>query len=316
MQMRTNPAGCKCNRRALSAGRACFAFLLCLYAIVPAFCRAQALVIRNSSGVSIAIDSEDRNPALTLVVPDGSESERASKVLFPEHVTVRAHGKDEQTHLYIFRSGQKDDAPQWTRIGNALQYEKDFGEIHFLARATLQEDGIVFRYEFTNHSTTDYDMATAVTDPRFHTIFYDPRLERTWVHHSSGFALLAAETPARLTMPLDHWLPARYHASYTVPVPEQRVQHREDGITYYYNSKLVDVPVIATLSEDLKWIAASFARDPGNVWTNPELTCQHVDPEVKLAHGARASFEVKVLVFEGSLDDALNKVLLQRKSLL
>jgi len=72
---------------------------------------------------------------------------------------------------------------------------------------------------------------------------------------------------------------------------------------------------IATLSEDRKWIAASLARDPGNVWTNPELTCQHVDPEVTLAHGARAAYEVKILVFAGSLDDALKKVLSQRKGL-
>jgi hypothetical protein len=266
-------------------------------------------------GVSIAVDSEDRNPGLTLVVVDGPESERGSKIVFPEHVTVRARGKGEQTHLYNFRPGLKDDAPQWTKVGSALQYERNFGDIHFVARATLAEDGIVFRYEFTNNSTTDYDMATAVTDPRFRTLFYDPRLQRTYVHHSSGFALLASETPARLTMPLEAWFPARYHASSTVQVPDQRVQRREDGITYYYNSKLVDVPMIATLSEDRKWIEASFARDPGNVWTNPELTCRHVDPEVKLAHGARAAYEVKVLIFEGSLDAALNKVLSQRNGL-
>ncbi len=320
--MQMNPAGCKCNKRFLSTNPARVAFLLCVYATVSVFCRAQSLPVRNSSGVSIAIDSEDHDPALTLVVPDGPEHERSSKILFPEHVTVRARGKGEQTHLYTFRPGQKDDAPQWTETGNALQYESNFGDIHFAARATLVADGIVFRYEFTNHSTTDYEMATAVTDPRFRTTFYDPRLQRTYVHHKSvprrpksGFALLASETPTRLTMPLEAWFPVRYHASYTVPVPERRVQHRDDGITYYYNSELVDVPMIATLSEDRKWIAASFARNPGNVWTNPELTCQHVDPELKLAHGTRAAYEVKILIFEGSLDDALKKVLSQRKDL-
>lgn len=293
-----------------------FGFLLYAFAAVATFGRAQVLTVRNGSGVSIAIDSEDSNPALTLSVPDGPESERSSKILVPEHVTVRAHGATEQIHLYTFRPGQRGDAPRWTKVGNALQYETDFGDIHFVARATLVKDGIVFHYEFTNHSAIDYDMATAVTDPRFHKVFYDPRLERTYVHFSgNGFVLLASETPARLTMPLKEWFPARYHASYTVPVPAQRVQHRDDGITYYYNSKPVDVPIIATLSEDRKWIAASFARDPGNVWTNPELTCQHVDPEVPLAHGAQATYEVKILVFKGSLDDALRKVQLQRNSL-
>jgi hypothetical protein len=313
--MHTNPAHAKCDRRFLYAKRLRFAFLLCAFTTAPTFGREQGLTVRNSSGVFMDVDKEDSNPALTLTVPNGPESERHSKILFPEHVTVRAHGASEQTHLYTFRPGQKGDTPQWRKVGKSLEYETNFGDIHFTGQATLVKDGIVFRYEFTNNSPTDYDMATAVTDPRFHTIFYDPRLERTYVHHSDGFALLASETPSRLTMPVRDWFPARYHASYTVPVPAQRVQHRDDGITYYYNSKLVDVPMIATLSGDRKWIAASFARDPGNVWTNPELTCQHVDPEVPMAHGARATYEVKILVFKGSLDDALKKVLSQRKGL-
>ncbi len=116
-------------------------------------------------------------------------------------------------------------------------------------------------------------------------------------------------------MPLGAWFPARYHASYTVPVPAQRVQHRDDGINYYYKSRFVDVPMIATLSADRQWIAASFARDPGNVWTNPELTCQHVDPEVPLPHDGRAAYDVKILIFRGSLDDALKKVRSQRAGL-
>jgi hypothetical protein len=76
-------------------------------------------------------------------------------------------------------------------------------------------------------------------------------------------------------MPRGTWFPARYHASYTAPVPARRIQHRDDGITWYYKSRLVDIPMIATLSADRQWIAVSFARDPGNVWTNPERTCQH-----------------------------------------
>jgi hypothetical protein len=158
-------------------------------------------------------------------------------------------------------------------------------------------------------------MVTAITDPRFRTIFYDPRLQRTYVHHKDGFDLLASETPARLTMPLKDWFPVRYLASYTVPVPTDRVQHRDDGITYRYKSRPVDVPMVATLSTDGTWVASSFARDPGNVWSNPELTCQHVDPERRLPRDARAVYEVKVLIFKGSLEDALRKVLAQREAL-
>lgn len=288
--------------------------VLVLRALVSS-AQPQTLEVRNLSSVRIAIDAEDRNPALSVVVPDGPESERSSKILFPEHVTVRAHDQSEQKHLYIFRPGRQGHSPQWTQAGNALEYASDFGEIHFVARASLVDDGIVFRYEFDNHSVIDYDMVTAITDPRFRTIFYDPRLERTYVHHQDGFDLLASEMPARLTMSMKDWFPVRYLASYTVPVPTERVQHRDDGITYRYKSRPVDVPMVATLSADRTWVAASFARDPGNVWSNPELTCQHVDPERRLPHGARAVYEVKILIFKGSLEDALRKVLAQRQAL-
>jgi hypothetical protein len=277
--------------------------------------QSQKLELRSSSGVRVSPDPDDRNPALSILVPDPPDNIRSSKILFPEHVTVRAHGQTEQEHLYIFRPGLEAASPQWTKTDNALQYARDFGRIHFVARATLTGDGVVFRYDFTNHSAIDYDTVTAITDPRFHTVFYDPRLERTYVHHDDGFDLLASETPARLAMPLKAWFPVRYLASYTAPVPAERVQHRNDGITYYYKSRPVDVPMLATLSEDLTWVAASFARDPGNVWSNPELTCQHVDPEVPLPHGGHTSYEVKILILRGSLADALRKVLAQRKAL-
>jgi hypothetical protein len=277
--------------------------------------QGQTLEVRNPSGVRMAIVAEDSNPALSVVVPGGPESERSSKILVPEHVTVRAHAQAEPKHLYIFRPGRQGNSPQWTKAGNALEYARDFGEIHLAARATLVEDGIVFRYEFANHSAIDYDMVTAVTDPRFRTVFYDPRLERTYVHHKEGFDLLASETPARLTMPVNDWLPVRYLVSYTAPVPTERVQRRDDGITYRYKSRLVDVPMVATLSADGAWVAASFARDPGNVWSNPELTCQHVDPERPLPRGSSAVYEVKVLIFKGSLEAALRKVLAQREAL-
>jgi hypothetical protein len=43
------------------------------------------------------------------------------------------------------------------------------------------------------------------------------------------------------------------------------------------------------------------------VWSNPELTCQHVDPQTSLSPGQRATIELKLLVIRGSLDDALER---------
>jgi hypothetical protein len=53
----------------------------------------------------------------------------------------------------------------------------------------------------------------------------------------------------------------------------------------------------------------------GNVWSNPELSCQHVDPQTALGPGQHATLEVKILIFQGSLDEVLQKVRTQRSSL-
>jgi hypothetical protein len=235
------------------------------------------------------------------------------EVLFPEHVTAKKQGATEAQHLYLFRAGRQGERPVWKKAGSSVEYERDFfGGVHMLARATLQDDGVDFHYEFENRSDVDYAMITAVTDPRMTGVFHDVRLERTYVHRKNGFDLLAAETPERLTMPLSQWLPLRYLDSYTWPVPSKLVERRDDGITYYNASQPVDLPLIATVSSDHTWVAASFTNMTGNVWSNPELTCQHVDPERPLPPHAKVEWDVKMLIFRGSLDQVLEKVRSQR----
>jgi len=116
------------------------------------------------------------------------------------------------------------------------------------------------------------------------------------IDRANGFDLLASEEP-RFS------LPARFVASYTWPVPKERIEKR-DGITHYSKSRAVDEPLIATVSSDGKWVAASFTRTVGNVWSNPELTCQHVDPQKSLPAHATVTLEVKFLVMRGTLEDA------------
>ena len=272
--------------------------------------------VGNVTGVRLVVASENTDPTLHIILPAHKDADRAIEVLFPEHVTVREQGATDGKHLYLFRSGHHGDQPVWQQAGQSLQYEKDFeGGLHMLARATLQDDGVRFRYEFANRSKTSYELIYAPTDPRLTSIFHDVRLERTYVHHKDGFDLLASETPGRLTMSLNDWLPVRYLASFTSPVPPKRVERREDGITYYYKSRAVDEPLVATLSTDRKWVVASFARTSGNVWSNPELTCQHVDQQISLPPGATRATETKILVFPGSLEEMLEKVNAQRQTL-
>ena len=272
--------------------------------------------IRNAIGVQMLVSPENTDPTLRIVLPGQSASDRTFDVLVPEHVTSVRHGSSDGDRLYMWRPGSQGMRPAWRRVGPSLEYERDLpNDLHLLTRATLEDDGVRIRYELTNRSAVAYDNVYFPTDPRLTGILHDERLERTYVHHANGFDLLASETPDRLTIPLDRWLPVRYLASLTAPIPAERVQHRDDGITYYYKSRAVDQPFIATRSTDGNWIVASFARDAGNVWSNPELTCQHVDGQVPLAPGKRAVHEVKLLVMRGSLDDALRRAIQQRASL-
>ena len=286
-----------------------------------ASCRAQTpqpsgeerLSIRNAAGLQLLVAAENADPTLRITLPGDAAS---FPVLFPEHVTAIRHGSNEGERLYMFSPGQGGQRPRWRRVGSSLEYERDFpNDVHLLARATLEEDGVRIRYEFTNRSAMAYDNIYAPTDPRLTGIFHDERLERTYVHHANGFDLLASETPDRLTMPLDRWLPNRYLAQLTAPIPAQRVQKRDDGITYYYKSRAVDQPFVATRSTDGNWIVASFAREAGNVWSNPELTCQHVDGTAPLGSGQTGTQEMKLLVMRGALDDALRRAVQQRASL-
>ena len=272
--------------------------------------------VQNARGLQLLVVAENTQPTLRIVLPGHAASDRSVEVIFPEHVTAVKHGSNVAEHLYMFQPGPRGERPQWRRVGRSLEYSRDLtGDVHMLARATLEDDGVRFHYEFTNRSGLDYDMIYAVTDPRLTSIFHDVRLERTYVHHASGFDLLGSETPSRLTAPLAQWLPARYLASFTWPVPDQRVERRSDGITYHNKSRAVDQPFIATLSADSTWVVASFTRQTGNVWSNPELTCQHVDPQTSLSRGQRATLEMKILVLHSSLEDALKRVIRQRESL-
>lgn len=288
-----------------------FALLLCgpiLYAQAP-------LEVRNAADLRVLVINKN-NPTLTILLPGYQDSDRSIEVIFPEHVTAKGHTSSEPEHLYLSSGGKQAGKPVWRQAKDSLEYERDLdGGVHLLARTTVEDDGVLFQYEFQNRSGEAYDMIYAVTDPRLTGMFHDVRLERTYVHHKDGFDLLASETRARLTMPLSQWLPSRYLASFTWPVPTKLVERRSDGITYYNKSRPVDQPMIATVSEDRQWVVASFTRTAGNVWSNPELTCQHVDPETSVEAGQKAATEVKILIFKGTLDDALRKVRQQRSKL-
>lgn len=316
------------NPLPMRANRAMFAAVISLFFGAPLCAQGSSdikdTVIQNKEGLMMLVEPEDAQPTLRIVLPGRALTDRSIEVVFPEHVTVRKAGSTgaaDVEHIYLWGEGNQGEPPAWRREGQSLEYEKDFEDgIHMLARATLEEDGILYEYDFSNASNTAYNLVWAPTDPRLTGMFYDVRLQRTYVHHNNGWGLLAENTPNRLWMPLNQWLPARYHDSFTAPVPARLVERGSDGITYYDNSVPVDEPVIVTLSEDRRWAFASFSHTTVNVWSNPELTCQHVDENSTLAPHGSAVLEVKELILNGSnaqelLAQVLKKVLAQRDAL-
>src|SRR5215207_200726 len=168
----------------------------------------QDLVVRNGAGMQLMVAEQNTQPTLRIVLPGRPTSDRSLEILFPEHLTVRPRGTTEANQLYMWQPGHVGERPPWRRSARSLEYERSFPSgVQMLARATLEADGVRFHFRIRNRSDTPYDLIYAPIDPRLTSEFHDVRLERTYVHHAGGFELLASETPSRLSMPLDRWLP-------------------------------------------------------------------------------------------------------------
>lgn len=250
-------------------------------------------------------------PLLKILLPGQPVSERGIEVEFPEHVTGLNEHTATSEHLYLVTNGtaNKRTLPEWKAEGNTLMYETELnGNIKMIARVQLDANGVQYSYRFTNYSNITYQNLQAVTCVKLFSAFSDTLLERTYVHHTNGFDLLASETPERLTMPLQKWLPCRYLVSYTWPVAAKRIEKDGDGITRYNKLRRVDKPFIATLSHDKKWIAATYTDETGNLWTNPERSCQHADPAITLQPKETKSLRLTTFIYKGDLIEVLQLV--------
>ena len=268
------------------------------------------LSISIPTGLKVMVVQEDF-PLLKLLLPGQSISERGIEIEFPEHVTGVNEKTNKVEHLYLVTNGNanKRKLPGWRVDANALIYETEFdNKVRMVATAYLESNGLRYTYKFINLSSISYQNFQAVTCVKLYSLFSDTLLQRTYVHHSDGFDLMASETPERLTMPLQKWLPCRYLVSYTWPLASKHIGKDEDAITRYYKSRKADKPFIATLSHDKTWIAATYTKEAGNLWTNPERTCQHADASITLNAGQIKSIDLKTFIIKGSLEQLLKIV--------
>jgi hypothetical protein len=280
-------------------------YLILLFLFFNTIACAQNDLAITQSGIEVSVVNKEF-PLIKILLPGQPATERGIEVEFPEHVTGKNLQSRQVGHLYLVSNGQRNKRsnPVWKKEGNVLMYETTFNDhIKMMAKVEVETDGVSYTYTITNNSTIGYENLQAVTCIKLYSAFSDTLLTRTYVHHANGFDLLASETPERLTMPLDKWLPCRYLVSYTWPVPAKRMEKDADSITRYYKSRKVDWPLIATTSHDGKWIAATYTKETGNLWTNPERTCHHADPAISLQPGETKTLQLKTILIKGGLKE-------------
>ena len=264
--------------------------------------------IAHSSELKVLVIRKDL-PLLKILLPGQPASDRGIEIEFPEHVTGLNKKTNQVEHLYLVTNRNlKRTLPRWQIDGNMFTYETEFDNIKMIATARLEPDGLRCTYKFINRSNNSYQNLQAVTCVKLYSVFSDTLLQRTYVHHPNGFDLMASETPERLSMSLQKWLPCRYLVSYNWPVESKRMEKKDDFITRYNKSRKADKPFIATLSHDKKWVAATYTKETGNLWTNPERSCQHADPAVDLNAGETKSLELKTFIIKGDLKQLLEMI--------
>lgn len=297
------------------------AFALSVGALASA-ARTQAhapdLFLRNRAGIAVRPIGDPNRPTLGLSLPE-TPGANAAVIELPEHAWHRAERGGDPVWFYKMYTDDVRLKGQvaWRRDGGSLRYSMRTPSGFTLAgTVTLQPDGLLLGYEFGNPGAKAFVEVQAPTCIKLYRPFTDVFLERTFVHHAEGLNLLASETPERLTMNAEEWLPCRYIArcsSQTV-VPAQRVERQADGITRYHKLRLADVPFVATVSSPRGWVAATHALATDSVWTNPARTCHHADSSAALPANSTARLALKFYVMRGGVDEVWRSVAAARKA--
>jgi hypothetical protein len=271
--------------------------------------RADA-TLTNDMGVRLAPAGDATRPTLAITLP--GQQAPAVVIEAPEHAWGRRAGGPEQEWFYRLYA---TDAPpiRWTTKGKALEYAVSLGPIRLQCRATLHSDGVGLAYALVNATDGGFERVMAATCVKLYRPFTDVFLERTYVHHAGGLDLLASETPARLAMNAEEWLPCRYIARCEgAPLPpDQRLVRERDGtrsLARYTKGRVADAPFLATVAQDGGWVAATHTLHASSVFTNPARTCHHADPIAPLPARGTADLTLRLYLLRGTVAEAWSVV--------
>lgn len=270
------------------------------------------LELLNRSGIKVRPIGDRARPMLAVYLP-GSADTPAAVVEMPEHAWGRRRGHTEQEWFYRLYTNSTTARGQttWQKSGGSLLYTMTLPSgSRIIGRATLQDDGLAIDYRIHNGSNADYDRVMATTCIKLYRPFNDVFLERTYVHHHDGLDLLAAETPERLRMNAEEWLPCRYIARcapQSAPAAK-RTERQPDGVVRYNKLRLTDAAFLATACSSGGWVAATHSLAATSVFSNPARTCHHADPSTEMPPNGTAALSLKLYLLRGTVEDAWNAV--------
>lgn len=274
-----------------------------------------ALDVVSRSGLVMSPAGSGADPVVAVRLPNAAAP--TIVIEMPEHAWGRRPDSSDQEWFYRLYSSDARLRTRvtWTRKDRSLEYSVALLHgVRLHGKARLDDDGITVAHEFENGGDARFEQVQAPVCVKLYAPFTDVFLERTYVHHHEGLDLLASETPKRLHMNAEEWLPSRYVARCAPPavLPEHHIERQPGGIVKYQKLRLADVPFIATSSSPAGWVAATHALDAPSVWTNPARNCHHVDVSSPLPPGGRAALSLKVYLMRGTVDAAWKAALRNR----
>jgi hypothetical protein len=262
--------------------------------------------ILNALGCRVVLRSTDLLPVLDIFLP-GLEHHRSIVIEVPEHAWYRTAPSARQTWIVEQSPGTRPLAPfTWethsTWAGCTVVLSSGFSIGVIIA---VDDRSVDITYKLISTLPMAIYEARISTCVKLYRPFMDIFLERTFIHGTMGIDLLAAETPTRLNMNAEEWLPCRYIASSfpSSPLPSTARVSEEEHAVHYFRQGPADASFIATEATCSKWVAASYARTPSYIWTNPARTCHHLDWGVSLSETGIGEISQRLYILRGTAQD-------------
>src|SRR5579871_221577 len=206
--------------------------------LVRSQAQGMPLSVRSRSGLRLEQHGDPQRPTVALYLP--KRAVPSMVIEMPEHAWYRETPSGQQTwfyKMYTTDSALKGRV-EWAADSRSLSFVmKTPSGFTLNTTATLDENGVAITHKVASGSVTQMVAVEAPTCVKLYRPFIDIFLERTYIHLPDGPALIAADTPNRLAMNAEEWLPCRYIARVGKNAPHENYRTEVlDGVTRHFKS--------------------------------------------------------------------------------